>query len=985
MFGRYTQLLNLSSLSISDVSSASIFTMDQNTPSQSFAIRNTTTKSVTLYPTKAQIARIINDVALQPGPNTVIITGITPTCDEHSIKVDGTGSATITDLRTELVDNPEVYLDIYPDEEADDEVDLSDISDDEPEDEGRMKEIQDRIQELDEQAKSATEEHAAWVTVKQACESYIRVERNYGQAGGEATRPPPFEDTVKSYISERETAVKELARLFKSMQKGQRETNKLRKEQQRLTLEARRAELRKEMEEQKMQIKEQRKKKEQEKEKRRIHDERVRYWPKKVYKVTISLEAPDGLTPATSRRSSITSVGSIGKEHERSETSVGEAKANLTLSYITTSASWSPRYDLSLSTVTNNGHLDFSAELINTTSEAWKDTKITLSTSSSAYGGLGDEIPVLLPWQLRLQNATQRHGYENDNALMAPYEIQASKKSYDTKVQDKPRYPLFGLEHEHIEAPVFKSKVKHSARYDHPDCGCDPERLFFHVHDHGCFMLEKRLSSHRCSRCSFAPQQTRKLFGGATQVPAPVPTPTHGMFGSAFGTAAAPKTPSCVLVDKATTAPALNFGGLFGSSAAAPQSTSGGLFGAPSAAPPSTSSGLFGCSFTQINAQDTGLTFPSSSAISTAPPMMEMNNSGGFQAQISRGEQLSATPGFGAMPSSGLFSSSASAPPAAPAPAALALRSGAAPRKMLASMAARKAPSSFSRSAGITHEADEEDQDIDYSDDAQGFGIFDDDAVPTALRVEEPEFAESGLTTTYDLPGLKSLNPTSTKSKHKITKIEFRNIGYSHILVPKLRAAAFLKARLKNLSKITLLKGDCGLTLDGTFLGHTSLPFCSRGGGFTLNLGIDPAVTVVYAKPTVRRGTIGSGLSVFGGNKENTEVFARTTTINNTKSTGAALNLTLLEQIPVSEDERLKIHITEPKGMVVGGAKQWAGQPKEDADSKDGGAGDWGSATAVANKGGEVSYNVKINPGKGCKITLEYEVLFPGGERVVSV
>ena len=354
-----------------------------------------------------------------------------------------------------------------------------------------------------------------------------------------------------------------------------------------------------------------------------------------------------------------------------------------------------------------------------------------------------------------------------------------------------------------------------------------------------------------------------------------------------------------------------------------------------------------------------------------------------------RGEQLSVTQSFGAMPSSsshGPFGNSHGAPSpvtALSAPAQpFARRSDAAPRKLMVSMAARKAPAA--RSEHPQEDEDEEEQ-IDYSDDEQGFGLFDDGA-PTALRVEEPEFAESGLTTTYDLPGLKSLNPTSTKSKYKITKIEFRNIEYSHIIVPKLRAAAFLKARLKNLSKITLLKGSCGLTLDGTFLGHTSLPFCSRGDGFTLNLGIDPAVTVSYAKPTVRRGTTGSGLSVFGGNKENNEVFTRTTTISNTKSTGVALDLTLLEQIPVSEDERLKINITEPKGLIVGGAKQWAGQPKDDANSlEDKNACDWGSATAVAKKGGEVSYSVKINPGKGCKISLQYEVLYPGGEFVVSV
>ena len=188
--------------------------MDPNIPSQSFNIRTTATKAVTLYPSKAQIVRTIPGIALQPGPNTVVITGLTPTCDEHSIKVDGTGSATITDLTTELVDNPETYLEVYPDEDEDDISDLSDISDDEPEEEGRLQEIKERIEKLQQDNESTMEEHAAQNTIKQACEAYIRGERNYGQLFAEGCQPAEFGRTLETYKEQRVKAAQEMTKIL---------------------------------------------------------------------------------------------------------------------------------------------------------------------------------------------------------------------------------------------------------------------------------------------------------------------------------------------------------------------------------------------------------------------------------------------------------------------------------------------------------------------------------------------------------------------------------------------------------------------------------------------------------------------------------------------------------------------------------------------------------------------------------------------------
>lgn len=293
----------------------------------------------------------------------------------------------------------------------------------------------------------------------------------------------------------------------------------------------------------------------------------------------------------------------------------------------------------------------------------------------------------------------------------------------------------------------------------------------------------------------------------------------------------------------------------------------------------------------------------------------------------------------------------------------------------------------------------ESDEDVDMS-----FGVVN---YPTAtapsLTFEEGAWEETGMTTTYDVPGFKTLAPSNSAIKHKIAKIEFKNIVYSHIVIGKLRQVAFLKARLRNTSKTTLLKGPLGLTLDGSFLGQATFPRCSSGEMFSLPLGVDPAISICYPKPTVRRSQTG----IF--TKEDCNVFSRACIITNTKP-NAAVKLTVLDQIPVSEDERLKIEISTPKGLKVAGdaVRTGVGYPAEDASPaqvsvRSGTATDarasvyaasgrevssgakWGSAIATAKKGGEINWNVNLNPGHGVKLVLEYEATFPGGEAVVSV
>lgn len=712
---------------------------------------------------------------------------------------------------------------------------------------GRLKEIADETAKLRSEVYQQQE-------IQNNVSKRLSMVDLYLTTQGSNRNPINLSEVIDGYRDERAKIFAEKTSAYERIQEINAKVAELTKEERRLTRESRKAKAKAEKEKAKARQREERKKREKQEEKARIRKERVKFWPKNVFKVTISLESPSGFTPASSRRSSIDSTVKV-PEVTKADEPIDTAEINLSLSYITYSASWTPRYDLSLNTVTNTGTLDYSAELTNVTSETWRDAKVVLSTSQSSYQGLSDTIPTLQPWHIRLIKG-DAHGHSND-ALKSNYEInqaQQNRKELPPQVY-KPRNELFGI--------------------DRNDGGL--------------------------SKGQFRPQQSR-----VPNYPVSLPLePPHG------------RTQEKVCANQ-----------------------------------------LF---FIQS-------TFNSEPFYAPAAPMTRaMAPAGGF------GNAL---------------------PP--PPPGAQGVLSASTKKKQVSR-------SGFRSEAYRRESTDDE----EIQDDEGGGGYYSEDVdgatlagmIEPALLFEESSFEESGLTTTYDLPGLKTLAPVSTATKHKIARVEFKAVIFNHIVVPKLRAAAFLKAKLRNTSKITLLKGSAGLTVDGSFLGQSTIPRCSAGDAFTLNLGVDPAVTVGYSRPSVQRSS--SGLFT----KENCEVFTRVTTLTNTKS-NSVVGVTLLEQVPISEEERLRIEVQTPKGLRIGGETVLAGvakdgdKPRESFGSLAAGksaAGaaradvygtgkdsKWGSAVATAKKGGEINFNVMINPGRGCKLVLEYEATYPGGETVIN-
>jgi hypothetical protein len=348
--------------------------------------------------------------------NQVTVVGLAPTVDEHSIKVEGTGSAVISDISVELLENTEIFEEIYPASDKDD----SDESDDEggevanDSDEEALTPSKKELKEVQEKIVAVQDDIGRQDEVGLRAEKRLELLEEYGKkfepkSGADvgeivdvydAQRRKTSQDQTDSTIRRRELE-KELAVLLKTKNKLQRQIQKEDKKRTKATKKEAEAKRRK----QQLRIARLQKKQQEE---ARVHNERCKFWPRSCYTVRITLDATH-YTPVTSRRSSLSSVTDLVKpvvdepaDLENPDADAPLSSCNISLSYNTSAASWSPAYDLQLDTRTNTGTLFFDAKLVNNTSETWKDCKIVLSTSQAVFAGLQDDIPKLVPWRIKL-------------------------------------------------------------------------------------------------------------------------------------------------------------------------------------------------------------------------------------------------------------------------------------------------------------------------------------------------------------------------------------------------------------------------------------------------------------------------------------------------------------------------------------------------------------------------------------------------------
>ncbi|KAE8351134.1 hypothetical protein BDV28DRAFT_150257 [Aspergillus coremiiformis] len=371
-----------------------------------------------------------------------------------------------------------------------------------------------------------------------------------------------------------------------------------------------------------------------------------------------------------------------------------------------------------------------------------------------------------------------------------------------------------------------------------------------------------------------------------------------------------------------------------GPSQPAPSSTS--LFGAaPAQNQPPSSSSLFGSRAAQTRPEP-----PAPSVFGSVATQNQQGSSGGLFGGLT---QTRPTPSQ---------TSGSNEPPAQQASSG-GLFGGA--RERLSGISIFKTASvepSENRPGHESSPADHDAEEEEYEHDAS-----------TSLEQQESLQQDYGLTTTYDLPGHRTLIPSANNRRHVLADVDLKSVTLSHIIIPKHRAEAFYRARIKNTSSLRILRGKVGLTVDGTFLGTATVPNCAPGGFFNVSLGVDPAILVTYGKPTMRTRDSGFFTAQHGA------VFRRTCWIKNTKST--AVDITVLDQVPVSEDTELEVEVLEPKGLNKDGD-----EAKLEIEASH------GKGRAIREKKAEIKWEIQLEPGKDVRVVLEYGTKVPWGTEV---
>ncbi|PTB67618.1 hypothetical protein BBK36DRAFT_1197277 [Trichoderma citrinoviride] len=746
-----------------------------------YVVSDLNTSSVTLFPSRAQVHREIKGIQLKRGTNEVTIVGLSQTADPDSIRVESNGTATVTNLEVESVPNRQRFDEVYPESESESESESDDDDHESSDDEVTTEDAElayarGELEGFREELATVTDD------IGNAQKRLYLLEQVHSL--NERKNNDFIQATLEQYKEERSKAFQDLSRSLslqkkctKLVEQAEKKVSKLQRAEDKRNAKENKAKARARKEKQKKKALKERLKAEARRERQRLREEQQDFWPLEVLSVRITLEVV-AMTPMTSRRGSTSSDADVVQipdaPAEGDGDDAGPVECNLAFSYVTSSAYWTPSYDLQLSTTNASASLYFDAMLTNQTSESWKSCKVTLSTSQATFSGLYDTIPKLNPWRIKLASRGQRFSMSSDITRSAE------------------------------EVSYAMSSVHHAPMLLHQDNA-----------------RRKKMSS------------------------APPPAPGASAFGGLFGSSAGP----------------------FGSAAPA-----------------------------------------SANSIAAQYQQAQQQQAQQQQAQQQQQQQQQAL-----------------------------------------------------QSENVLNDFD---FDAFLNDGAQPNDGYD------ASLVEE-----TGLTTTYDLPGLKTLVPKNNGSKQRVARIPFSNVAFSHTVVPKYKPVAYLKAKLKNGSKMALLKGGASLTLDGTFLGKTSLPRCSSGESFSLSLGVDPAIKVTYSKPEVRRTTAG----LFGN--QDSSVYVRAMTLHNTRAVGGrAVALLVLDQVPVSEDEKLRVEVSYPRGLTADGTGVACGEAGKEG--KDEG---WGKAVARLKKEGLVSWDVTLNAGKTVKLSLEYVVSLPSGETAHQV
>lgn len=175
--------------------------------------------------------------------------------------------------------------------------------------------------------------------------------------------------------------------------------------------------------------------------------------------------------------------------------------------------------------------------------------------------------------------------------------------------------------------------------------------------------------------------------------------------------------------------------------------------------------------------------------------------------------------------------------------------------------------------------------------------------------------------------------------------------SFEYVTVPKKTPYAFLKAKCHNGSPFAILPGPANVFIDNNFIGKTSLNSVAPQEEFLCNLGVDQGIKIIY-KPIFkyRESTSSNSRTV-------SLTFKQLIEIKNLHDLN--IHLIVKDQLPVSSEDKIKIHLHEP--LIKQSDK---------------------NKLIRLTKSNVVEWEIDMHPCESKELTLKYSIEYPINEEI---
>ncbi|MCM8792316.1 MAG: mucoidy inhibitor MuiA family protein [Candidatus Omnitrophica bacterium] len=172
-------------------------------------------------------------------------------------------------------------------------------------------------------------------------------------------------------------------------------------------------------------------------------------------------------------------------------------------------------------------------------------------------------------------------------------------------------------------------------------------------------------------------------------------------------------------------------------------------------------------------------------------------------------------------------------------------------------------------------------------------------------EVEYAEVKERGVALTYKLS--RKVDIKSDGSEHKLPiSSQILSAKFEYSAYPRVSNFAYLGSRVTNAKDLQLLAGRVNIFLEGDFVGLSSIDNIGAGEEFDLYLGVDENVKI---KREQIEKKVDETLIAAIPSATKRAIFKYKITVENYKS--KRIHVKLFEAMPVSEDERIKVKISD--------------------------------------------------------------------------